>query len=451
MLDFFNIKHRDTPMKQAEIEKMFPYSAGIDIGSEKIFIGLKDKEVRCFDTFTDSYLKAISYLQEEKITTVAMEATGVYWFALYDMLETAGIDVYLVSGRDVKNVPGRKSDVVDCQWIQQLHSYGLLRRCFIPDDDIRELRTYTRLRQDHISLSSQHIQHMQKSLEFMNIKIQNVISQVTGVSGMRILKAIVSGNSNPEELAEFCEESILKKKKEQVIASLKGNYRKEYLFALQQAISAYEFYQGQIKECDNQIKQILERMNQDKPIPSHQTKPRKVRHNDIEIPNLHEQLQRLTGGNDAAQITGLSDKLFIEIIGETGLDLKKWKTEKHFTSWLGLSPTKHQSGKSNKKKRRKCNTKAGQLFRKAALSIANSKYSSLSGFYNRLKSKKGSYIANKATARKIAVLYYRVFTEGIEYVEQGLENYQKMFREQQIKRLEKKAKQLGLTVIPSPI
>ena len=431
-------------MGNTKLKKVFPKSAGIDIGSEKIFIGIEDKEVKSFNTFTDGYLKAIEYLKENKISTVAMEATGVYWFSLYDFIEESGIEIFLVNGRDVKNVPGRKSDVSDCQWIQQLHSFGLLRPCFIPDDITRQLRTYTRLRQDHLSLAAQHIQHMQKAFILMNIKLHNVISQINGVSGMRIIKAILSGNHNPIELACLCEESILKKKKELVIASLKGNFREEHLFSLKQAVDAYEFYHKQIHDCDSKIQELLETINQDKPTPPNITKPKHVRHNEPKIDKLHEHLMKLTGGKNPSEVTGLSDKALMELLSETGTDLSKWKTEKHFTSWLCLSPSKHQSGKSNKKRKKKGSTKAGQIFRNAAYSIANSKYSALSAFHNRIKAKKGSLVAIKATARKLAVLYYRVMTEGIDYVEQGLIAYQQKYKEQQIRRLQKQAKHLGL-------
>lgn len=434
-------------MSHTKLTKIFPNSAGIDIGSEKIFIGIESKDVISFSTFTDGYLKAIHYLKENNINTVAMEATGAYWFSLYDLLEESGINVFLVNGRDVKNVPGRKSDVADCQWIQQLHSYGLLRPCFIPDDTIRQLRTYTRLRRDHLSMASQHIQHMQKSLIMMNIKLHNVISQITGVSGMHIIKAIIEGNHDPFELALLCEQSILKKKKDSVIASLKGNFREEHIFSLKQALDAFEFYQKQIQDCDKKIQKLLETINQDKPSSPKKTKAKRVRHNEPKVDNLHEHLMKLTNGKDPSQITGLSDKAFMELIGETGLDLTKWKTEKHFTSWLCLCPSKHQSGKSNKKRKKKGHTKAGQIFRNAAFSITNSKYSALAAFHHRIKAKKGSLVAIKATARKIAVLYYRVMTEGIDYVEQGLIAYQQKFKEQQIKRLQKQAKQLGLQLI----
>lgn len=434
-------------MKEQILSKVFPNSAGIDIGTEKIFVGIEGKEVRSFSTFTADYLKTIEYLKENDIDSVAMEATGVYWVALYDLLEGAAIKVFVVNPREVKNVPGRKSDVADCQWIQQLHSMGLLRPCFIPDDIIRQIRTYTRLRQDHISLATQHILHMQKALDLMNVKLHNVISEIVGKSGLRILRAIVSGVYDPIKLADLCVDSILKKKKDLVIASLKGNFRDELVFSLKQALDAYDFYQQQMFDCDKKLQDLLELINQDKPTPPNITKAKAIRHNEPHIDNLHEHLFKLTDGKDPSGIFGLSDKSFLELIGETGLDLTKWKTAKHFTSWLGLSPGKHQSGKSNKKSKRKIHSKAGQIFRNAAYAIANSKNSALSGFYNRMKARKGNLVANKATARKIAVLYYNVMIKGIEYVEQGLIAYQQKFKEQQLMRLKKQAKHFGFQLI----
>lgn len=434
----------------SKLEKMYPNSAGIDIGTEKIFIGIEDKEVRQFSTFTDDYLNVIKYLKESGITHVAMEATGIYWYALYDMIEESGINACLVNPREVKNVPGRKSDVSDCQWIQQLHSFGLLRACFVPEDSIRQLRTYIRLRNDHISLASQHIQHMQKALDSMNIKLHNVISNISGASGMRILKAIIQGERNPEVLVELCDKSILKTKRASVISSLKGNFREDYIFSLKQAVNSYEFYQQQISECDKQTEILLKTMTKDKPVPENINTPKRIRNNPPQIAMLHERLMQLTGGKDPSQITGLNDKTLMEVIAETGIDLKaNWKTEKHFVSWACLSPSKHQSGKSNKKRRKKGNTKVSQIFRESAQSIANSKYSALAGFYRRIKAKKGGLVANKATARKIAVIYYNVMTKGYDYVEQGLIQYQKKYKEQQIKRIKKQAGYLGLQLIPT--
>jgi len=435
-------------MINKKIRKINHFSAGIDIGASDIFIGVENKEVRSFPTFTENYLEAISYLKENKITTVAMEATGVYWYALYDMIEASGIEVYLVNGRAMKNVPGRKSDVQDCQWLQELHSYGLLRRCFIPDDITRQLRTYCRLRQDHLSLSSQHIQHMQKAFDSMNIKLHNVISQINGVSGLRIVKAIIDGNHNPIELSKLCENSILKKKQDLVIVSLKGHYREDYIFTLSQAVDGYEFYQKKALECDKQIEKLLEKITKDKSIPQKIKPAKRIRHNAPKIENLHRMLMQLTDGNDPSQVVGLTDKALLELIAETGTDLSRWPTEKHFTSWLCLAPGKHQSGKKNKNRNRKGHTKAGQIFRNAAFSLTKSKHTAIGAFYQRIKAKKGPLIAIKATARKIAVIYYNVMTRGIEYVEKGIIGYQQKVKEQRLKYLNNQAKKLGFNLLP---
>lgn len=230
----------------SSLQIIHPHCAGIDVGAESIFIGIEGAEVASLGTFTDDYLKAIAYLKEHHITTVAMEATGVYWITLFEMLESAGIAVTLVNGKQLKYLPGRKSDVADCQWLHQLHSFGLLRPCFIPDEVTRQLRSYTRLRDDHLPMASSHIQHMHKALTLMNMKLQNVIPQVHGASGMRIMRAIVQGERDAERLADLCERSILKHKGTTVIASLKGNFKAEHVFALKQALAAYDFYQQQI-------------------------------------------------------------------------------------------------------------------------------------------------------------------------------------------------------------
>lgn len=431
-----------------EFTVVHPNCAGIDIGSEKIFIGVENKEVVSFGTFTDDYLKAIAFLKEHNIIHVVMEATGIYWITLYSMLEQAGFKVRLVNGREVKYLPGRKSDVADCQWLRQLHTYGLLRASYVPEDTIRELRTYTRLRKDHIEMASTHIKHMQKALELMNIKLHNVISKINGVSGIRIINAILNGQRDPEVLVEYCEASILKKKRDKVIASLKGNYKQEYIFALKQAKQAYEFYQSQIEECDKQIENLLIKMTKDLPIPNKISHPKPIRHNKPKIDNLHLKLMTLTNGKDPSMITGLTDKSLLELLSETGVNLKEtWPTSKHFTSWLKLAPGKHQSGRVNKKRKLKAHTKAGQIFMEAAFSVSNSKYTALSGFYKRIKAKKGFKLALKATARKIAVFYYNIMTEGVEYVEEGLDKYQQRFRKQQLRRLKKQAKYFGLKLV----
>ena len=432
----------------SSLSKINPNCAGIDIGNESIFIGIEDCDVVSFGTFTDDYINLIAFFKKHRITSVVMEATGVYWITLFEMLETAGFAVTLVNGKQVKYLPGRKSDVADCQWLQQLHSFGLLRPCFIPDDITRTLRSYTRLRADHLSLASSHIQHMHKALTLMNIKVQNVISQLHGVSGMRIITAIVLGERNPERLADLCVKSILKTKRDRVVASLKGNYKSEHIFALKQALSAYDFYQKQISECDKQIETLLNDHTNNIPTPTNLTPPKPIRHNAPNIDDLHTKLMKMTRGNDPSQITGLTDKTLLELMAETGTDLQKhWISEKHFSSWAALSPNMHQSGKTNKKRKIKKNSRAGQIFREAALSISASKHSALSAFYKRMKAKKGFRHALKATARKIAVIYYRIMTKGLAFVEHGIEIYQQKFKELQLRLLHKKAKSLGFQLI----
>lgn len=434
----------------SSIHKINPHCAGIDVGAETIFIGIENREVTSFGTFTDDYLKAIAYLKEHQITSVVMEATGVYWITLFDMLEAADFSVTLVNGKQVKYLPGRKSDVADCQWLQELHSFGLLRPCFIPDETTRQLRTYTRLRSDHLSMASCHVQHMHKALTLMNIKIQHVISQLQGVSGIKIINAIINGVRDPDALAALCDARILKTKRANVVASLRGNFKAEHIFALKQALSAYTFYQQQMAECDKQIEALLHSQTDNLPTPPTLTRPKPIRHNAPKIDGLHTFLMKMTEGKDPSRITGLTDKTLLELIAETGTNLQSvWDTEKHFASWTALSPSMHQSGKTNKRRKIKKNSRAGQIFREAALSIANSKHSALSSFYKRMKARKGFRFALKATARKIAVLYYRIMTKGLLYVERGIELYEEKLKEQQLHFLQKKALSLGLQLVPA--
>lgn len=423
-------------------------TAGIDIGSRKIFIGLKDKPVKSFDTFTESFLNAVHYLKENKIDSIAMEATGVYWISLYDILDQAGFDVVLCKADQAKNIPGRKTDVADCQWIQQLHSYGLLRASFIPPQHIRTLRTFVRHRRTNLQLASDHIRRAHKALELMNIKIQNVITQINGKSGLAILHAIINGEQNPENLAALCENSILKKKKDAVISSLSGNFSNENIFLLKQAVDGYLFYLKQVDECDKQIDKHLSLITQEMPQPEKLNKPKPIRHHKPNIDELHLKLMKLTGGNDPSQITGLTDSTLLQIISEVGTDLSRFPTERHFTSWLGLAPNSHQSGLSNKKKKYKRHTSAGQIFRLAAQSIAQSKHLALTSFYHRIKGRKGSLGAIKATARKIAVIYYNVMTKGLLFVEEGIKSYEQKIKERQMKYLHKQAKRLGFSLTP---
>jgi hypothetical protein len=266
------------------MEKIRMKAAGIDIGSNKVFVGLEGGEVRSFETFTSDFKVLVDFLLQKSVSTVAMEATGVYWVVLYDMLVERGLDVWLVDGRQTRQVPGRKTDVKDCSWIQQLHSYGLLSRCFVADGSLKELRSYQRLREDHLRSSSMHINHMQKALIEMNIRLPEVLSQVQGKSGMAMIEAILSGERNKETLLSLCHESVRKKKSEEVLKALEGYYTQAGLFALQQAYDGYQFYHKQIQQCDIQMQNVLDQINKGNEAKTSSRKA--VRHNRPDIENL---------------------------------------------------------------------------------------------------------------------------------------------------------------------
>jgi len=430
----------------SKLEKIKLNAAGIDLGSEDFFVSVDGESVKSFKTYTSSLVSLVNYLESHSIQTVAMESTGVLWLPLYDMLEARGIEVFLVNAAHAKNIPAQKSDPADCRWLQRLHSYGLLRASFVPTDEIRKIRTYVRLREDHQEIASSHIQHMQKAMELMNLKLHNVISQLHGASGQRIVKAIIEGQTDAIILAGLCEPFILKRKKDKVVESLEGNFKEEYIFMLKQAYNAYQFYQQQIMDCDQKLEQILNLLtNESTVIDTGKANP--SRHNKPNITDFHDKMVKLHKGKNPTILPGISDTTMLKLTAEVGCDLTRWPTEKHFTSWLGLSPRKHQSGKTNKRRSRKINTRAGQIFKESAMSIANSKYLALKGFYYRIKSKHGARAANKATARKLAVLYYRYMTKGMDYVEIGLEEYEKRYKEIVYKNLTKKANSLGFQLI----
>jgi len=432
----------------SKLQQIHPNCAGADVGSTKIFIGLEDEPVRSFATYTNSLKQAVDYLNQHGITELAMEATGIYWISFYDMLCAAGIKVYIVNGRHVKHVPGRKSDVADCMWIQQVHSYGLLRNSFIPDDNIRQLRTYMRIRQDAIEMQTTHVHHMQKALTQMNIRLTEAISEVHGVSGLRMIQAILQGERDPEKLVALRDAQIIKRKKQVVVEALKGFYKPEHLFELDMAYKGYRFYEGQIVHCDKQINRWLQKNLADKQKQMVKNPTKKIRHHAPQVNKLHDKMVQLFTGKDVTGIPGITHYTWLQLTAETGLDLSAWPTAKHFVSWLGLSPDKYSSGKMNRNKKRKCSTKAGQIVKEASVSVLNSKNHFLGAFGRKIRSRRGPNVAIKALARKIATMYYNTLMKGIEYVEKGIQEYEKNYRQVQQKLLEKKAKQLNLQLIP---
>jgi transposase len=422
-------------------------AAGIDIGARKVFVFVEGQEVRSFFTFTEDFQLLAQYLLEHKVQTVAMEATGVYWAILYDILEEVGIDVWLVDGRQTKQVPGRKTDVKDCQWIQELHSHGLLNRCFVAKDLVKELRSYHRLREDHLNSAAMHINHMQKALTEMNIRLKEVLSQIHGVSGLNIIEAILHGERNSNVLLELCDKRLIKNKKKEILKALNGRYTMSGLFALQQAWDAYHFYQGQISQCDKEIQRIIHLMgngSSDKDLPA---KRKPVRHNKPDVDDLGANLMDIFDGKDATRISGITDYTWLQLLAETGTDLSKWPTAKHFTSWLGLAPGQHNSGKMKRNKRKHGKPKAGQIFRKIAQSLLTSKTIALGVFGRRIRSKKGPAIAIKAMARKLAALYWNVIVNGTEFAELGIKKYEMQLLAQKKKSVERMAKELNLQLV----
>lgn len=428
------------------MEKIRENAAGIDIGAKKVFVGLEGKEVRYFFTFTEDFEKLRDYLLEHKIETVAMEATGVYWNILYEILEEAGLDVWLVDGRQTKQVPGRKTDVKDCQWIQQLHSYGLLNRCFVAEADIKELRAYQRLREDHIRSGSMHVNHMQKALTEMNIRLTEVLSQVHGSSGMAIIEAILKGERNKETLLNMCHTKIIKNKKEDILKSLNGRYTKHGLFALQQAFDSYIFYQNQIEQCDQMLGEVIKKIGKGKPDQNPEGPRKPIRHNKPDIDDLGTSLLKIFDGKDATALSGITDYSWMQLLSETGTDLSRWESEKHYTSWLGLAPGQHTSGKMKKSKRKNGHPKAGQIFRQIAQSLLTSKHIALGAFGRRLRARKGSPIAIKSVARKLAVQYWRIMVKGMSFVEEGIKKYEERLLEQRHKSLRRLAKELNVQI-----
>ena len=306
-------------------------AAGIDVGSETLHVSIAGGAPRIFGTMTRDLEQLREYLIQQGVRSAALEATGVYWLCTYEALESAGLEILVVNGRHVKNVPGRKSDMADCQWLATLHAHGLLRSGFVPDVDIGRLQDYMRLRHDKIGMAGTHVQHMQKALERMNIKFHDVINSLTGKSGLAVVRAILDGERDPQRLLELCDRQIRKKKAAAVCESLRGTWREEHLFALRQALAGWEFYQVQIRECDRAIEVLLigiagpdDPGSSAKPAISH-----KLSENAPQIEGLHRVLVKLCDGRDPTSIPAISDYSLLQLISEVGTDLRKWPTEKH--------------------------------------------------------------------------------------------------------------------------
>ena len=430
------------------LRQLNPNAAAIDVGADAFFVSAGPKMVEVFKTFTGEIYRLRDYLREHGVRSVAIDAAGVYWITLYEVLEEAGFEVCVINGGQAKNLPGRKSDVLDCQWYQQMHTFGLLRPAFIAPEHIRQLRTYVRLREDHIEMASAHVQHMQKALDLMNVKLGRVISEIHGASGMRVIRAILDGVRKAETLAALCDRRILKKKRDLVIASLQGNFREEHLFSLAQALRCWEFYQGMVAECDRQIEQMLKQCTREVPAPVHLAPAKRIRRHQPNVEDFHQKMVQFTGGNDLAQATGLTDVSVLKLVAETGTDMTNWATKKHFTSWARLAPQIESSGKMRRSRGRRRRHRVGQIFRECAMGVARSQ-TALGAFYRRIQARRGSPVAMVATARKIAGIYYDMLRHGREFVEKGQQAYEQQQNERRLRYLVKNAEALGYTLIPT--
>ncbi len=422
------------------LQHINPHAAGIDVGSRSHFVavpeGTGEEPVREFSSFTDDLQLMADWLISCDITTVAMESTGIYWIPVFEMLENRGLDVKLVNARHVKNVPGRKSDVLDCQWLQQLHSYGLLAGAFRPAEQICALRAYVRQRMNLVRYAASHIQHMQKALAQMNLQLTNVVSDITGMTGMRIIKAILNGERDPLVLARMRDPRC--KNSSAVIArSLRGNFRPEHLFNLKQAVDLHAFYQRQIDECDRQILEQLSSFD----VGDSGNGPKS------ESPaTIGEALQQMTGV-DLTRIDGIDSNSALKIIAEIGIDMNRWKSAKHFSSWLGLCPgTKISGGKVLSSKTKPVANRAAMTFRMAAFTLFRSK-SALGAYLRRQRSRLGAPKAITATAHKLARLVYAMLKYGTDYVDAGQEYYEERYRTRVVQNLKRKAQELGFELI----
>jgi transposase len=453
-----NRKQRREMMRQIQsedlsLEVVHPHAAGIDMGNESHYVAVpptRDRQpVRHFGCTTVELKALAEWLKQCGIQTVAMQSTGVYWIAVYDILETAGMDVYLVNARDTKNLPGRKSDVQESQWLMKLHTYGLLRNSFRPSQEIRTMRTYWRQRNDLIRAAVSHIQRIQKALTQMNIQLGNVLSDVSGVTGQAILKAILAGERDPHKLAALRDPRV-KASEEQIARYLEGNWQEDLLFVLKQEQAGYEFCQQQIAECDRQLEQYLQ-LREDRSrgasLPQEMRKGRLVRKKGNKpVFALRAELFRITG-TDLTQVDGIDVVTAATILSEAGWDMSKWEDEHHFVSWLRLCPDNRISGnKVLGKGRLPTNNRASIALRMAASTLRVSN-TYLGAQFRRFRTKLGAPVAIKAMAAKLARLVYRMLRYGMKYVDQGAKIYEAQHRQRQIGQLKWNAAKLGFRVV----
>jgi len=434
-----------------ELHQVNRNAAGVDIGATSHYVAVPPGRdpggcaFRAFGAFTADLHALAAWLTRCGIQTVAMESTGVYWIPLFELLSARGFEVRLVDPRQLKRVPGRKTDVLDCQWIQQLHSFGLLAAAFRPDDQICVLRSYLRQRATLVTYAARHIQHMQKALELMNLKLAHVVRDIVGRTGLAIIRAILDGQREPRALATL-RDPHCKANAETIARALEGTWREEHLFELRQALELFEFYQRQIAACDREIEAHLTRLP-DKPggtLLSDAPHRPKARRSALSF-DARQHLHRLTGV-DLTHIDGIDTPTALTVVGEIGFDMTRWPTEKHFASWLGLAPGSHLSGGKQRSGRTKPSaSRAAAALRLAASSLYHSR-SALGAFHRRLKARLGAPKAITATAHKLACLIYRMLRFGTDYLDRGQDYYERRYQGRVVTNLSRRAQELGYTL-----
>src|SRR5579863_321056 len=437
----------------AGMEILRPDAAGIDVGNAEHYAavpaGRSDPSVQTFGSFTADLHRMAKWLQACRIKTVVMQATVFYWLALYHILEGYGFEVFVVNAKYTRTLPGRKTDVLECQWLQKLHTYGLLNNSFLPPEKIRVLRTYLRQRENLVAAAGTCIQQMQKVLTEMNVQLANVISDLSGKSGMAIVEAILQGERDPQRLAALADRRVQASRKE-IAQSLEGQWREDLLFVLQQVHDEYFFHLDSITACDQHIAAHLQTLEGKVDLAAHPLPAADRLPNRKHIPqtNLQEELYRIAGV-DLTRIDGIQVQTAQTVISEVGVDMTRWPNEHHFASWLGLSPN-HQitGGKVIRRRTKKVFNRAANALRLAAQTLHRSK-SYLGAKYRRLRARLGAPKAITAMAHHLARLIYRLLRYGVAYFDKGMEHYERQYRETQMRWLKKQAAQLNMQLVPA--
>ena len=437
----------------ALLDRLNPNAAGIDCGSAAHYVAVpadrSPSPVQSFTTFTSDLQRLADWLVACGVTSVAMEATGVYWIPIYDILETRGLEVLLVNARHIKHVPGRKSDVSDCEWLRDLHSVGLLRGSFRPTASIVALRTYLRHRQRVVESAGMYIQRMQKALVQMNVQLPLVVSDITGVTGLKILRDIVAGHHDPAQLARH-RDYRCRATPADIVAALTGYYQPEHVFVLQQNLALFDACQAQIATCDRAIEAHLQHLTATQHVPTSPLPAPRVRRRPIDNDPTFEirgPLHHLTGGVDLTQIDGIGPYTALKLIAEIGTDMTRWPSEKHFTSWLTLAPNnKISGGRVLSSRTEPSANRAAAILRMAAMTLGRGG-TALGAFYRRLAARIGKPQAITATARKLAVLVYRVLKGELVYRDPGADAYNQQQRSRVLRRLRQTATTLGFDLV----